>query len=150
MQHIESEELLNFCKKIKSLLKSEGSFLVIDSVDAERIFYPNSEKFNKFFEELDLFCKKKGFSRENNKKVQEVSKEAGLDIVFQRKVYCSSTISNNKEVFSESYRLFFQIVKEQYGMKFDYDALNSDLEMWVHDNRSYCQIVLEGTIYQHR
>ena len=146
VQHLETPEDLFLAAP--KFLKPGGSLIVIDSDDRSRLFWPDelSRSIESFFRSFTDFQP----GRRHSAIMPNVAEEYGFEIGPNGTSIIPSSIPTYKEIFRKSYHLFFEIVRQHYDMKFDYESLFNELEDWARSPQSYAQIGVSFCVYHHR
>ena len=136
VQHLTSSEELFIAAK--NFLKKDGTLIVIDSNDDARFFWPadSCRQIDAFFHAFSEFQP----GRHNSDAMMQSSKNYGFEIEKSRLLLIPSSLPTYKDLFHESYHLFFDIVQGHYEMPFDYEKLRRELDDWAEREGSYSQI----------
>ncbi|MCY4385430.1 MAG: class I SAM-dependent methyltransferase [Nitrospinae bacterium] len=136
VQHLDSSEDLFIAAR--NFLKQDGTLVVIDSNDNARFFWPTDScrQIDAFFRKFSEFQPGRNYSDS----MMQSSKNYGFEIEKSQLLLIPSSLPTYKNLFHESYHLFFDIVQGHYGMPFDYESLRLELDDWARNEGSYSQI----------
>ena len=136
VQHLDSCEDIFIAAR--NFLKQDGTLIVIDSNDEARFFWPieSCQQIDAFFHAFSEFQP----GRHNSDAMMQLSKDYGFEIEKSQLLLIPSSLPTYKDLFHESYHLFFKIVQGHYGMPFDYEKLRRELDDWARREGSYSQI----------
>ncbi len=148
VQHLNSIEA--FLCHVHGILHLDGTLLVVESNDSARRFYPELPHMENFFSTFKNARKEAGFDRNAGFIIRSRAEDLGFQLVKEMNLLIPSTLTSYKMLFFKSYQTIFEIVKCNYGIDFDYNTLNSELQSWLNTPNSYAQIGVHMACYKRR
>ncbi len=144
VQHLSGAETL--FAAAPNFLQRDGMLIVIDSNDHARLFWPKETcgRINAFFQAFSEFQP----GRSHSATMMQIAPDYGFEVHVHELLTVPSSIPTYKDLFHQSYRLFFEIVEKHYRMPFDYESLASELDDWAHNKGSYSQIGVNVCVYR--
>lgn len=146
VQHLNSIEA--FLQQAFRILNPGGTLLIIDSHDSTIFFSPKLPYMEDFLETLRKSEKKHARDRDAAFTIKNVADNFGLQLTKEMLLTIPSTISDNKEMFLNTYKTVFDIVSQDYRIEFDYPSLKQELNDWFSYPNSYTQIGLHIASYK--
>ena len=138
VQHLSSCD--KFLEHVYEILNPGGTLLIIDSNDSVRYFYPEIPHMESFFDALRKKQKASDGDRDAALSITTKADNYGFQINREMKLIVPSTIVEHKNLFFQSYKTVFEIVKQDYQVEFDYSILKKELAKWFSLETSYTQL----------
>lgn len=146
IQHLDSLEA--FSDLLKRILDKEGSVYVIESCDEDRAFLPDMPNLRNFFSAFRENREQAGFSRDNGQLLSTRCRDLGLTEVNSQIVTTSSLFDITKELFFETYMTVSEIVRLNFHLDVDQDALKRELRDWCSMDGGYTHLSVRINQYR--
>lgn len=135
LQHINTYQ--DFFSHMSNIIAPSGELLVIESDDDGREYYPELPLMRGFIKKLQTIQKKSGGNRFALNDLDSFANSSGFELVERNNISIPSTIPGFKSIFFDVFSAAFEMVKLQYKLDYDYDALNKEWVDWFNSPSSY-------------
>ena len=143
-------QLSQFLDRIADVLRPGGALLVIESYDAERLFYPVIEPMDAFFATLRRHRLEHGCNRDAGSILTELALQRGF-LLSKRAIHViPSTLRNHRSLFLKTYLSVLEVVQQNFAIDVDYDEIRHALFDWYQVPWSYAQIGVSMSCYRLR
>lgn len=142
VQHINRTQ--DLVAKLMDIVSCGGSVLIIDTVDADRVFIPSAPQMTELFERFHKIRVAEGRSRDFYVSVLDsVAATGAFRVVEDRHIVVPSSLDVLAGVLCQAYGKFFELLELVEGPRFfDFSALRLEWSRWFKDKSSYTQLGL--------
>lgn len=141
LQHL--DDIPRVFGHLTEVIRPGGIAVVIDANDPVRVFSPALPLFTEFF---SAYVARERLAGRDRDVVSRVIDAVGISPHWTMRdamsVLIPSTIDGNLELFTETYTLLVDLVREVGDFEFDFDRVKSEWQQWSSSSNSYTQVGL--------
>jgi SAM-dependent methyltransferase len=146
VQHLEHPEQV--FEAADRLLAPGGTLIVIDSLDAERRFFPAVPEVEAIFATFRNARRRAGRDRDAGLHLTARAKDHGFALHHERTVIAPSSFGERTPLFLETYLTVFSILQLDFDVAADFAAATAALERWHATPGAYAHIGVHLACYR--
>jgi SAM-dependent methyltransferase len=146
VQHLEHPE--HVFEAADRLLARGGTLIVIDSLDAERRFFPAVPEVEAIFATFRNARRRAGRDRDAGLHLTARAKDHGFELHHERTVIAPSSCGERVPLFLETYLTVFSILQLDFGVAADFATAAAALERWHATPGAYAHIGVHLACYR--
>ena len=141
LQHL--EDIPTALDRVSRLTRPGGSALIIDANDRMRFFYPTLPQFTAFFAAYAEHEGRAGRDRSVANRIEKaLLKSSNWIHSSTLSLLIPSTINRNLELFTQTYTLFVDLVREVGELTYDFESVKEAWRRWSVLPDAYTQVGL--------
>jgi ubiquinone/menaquinone biosynthesis C-methylase UbiE len=141
LQHL--EDIPAALDRVSQLTRRGGSALIIDANDAVRFFHPKLPQFTAFFAAYAEQERSAGRDRSVADRIEKTLTESTSWIFGDTlSLLIPSTVNGNLELFTQTYTLLVDLVREVGELTYDFDSVKEAWRRWSVLPDAYTQVGL--------
>jgi 2-polyprenyl-3-methyl-5-hydroxy-6-metoxy-1,4-benzoquinol methylase len=141
LQHV--DDIPAALDRVAEMTRPGGTALIIDANDAVRFFYPRLPQFTAFFAAYAEHELRAGRDRSVADRIEKaLSKSTRWIHGDTLSLLIPSTINRNLELFTQTYSLFVDLVREVGDLTYDFDSVKEAWRRWSVLPDAYTQVGL--------